>query len=138
MQYEGRVGDLVFINDAKSTNIDATMSAIKTLSHEDLYLILGGQLRSHDVSFALSLINQNIKKIFVFGEAAEALTRELAGKLKIEKYEKLVDIMEVIKKDISVGTILFSPAFPSFDQYKNYVDRGETFSSLVRLFKPNL
>jgi len=131
LQYEGEHKGLVFINDGKSTNIDATMSAIKTFDETELYLILGGKLRTNDISFINQLDEFEINAIYCFGEAGPRLSKELSVNFKTVICKNLEEVFEKIKKDISVGTILFSPAFPSFDLYSNYVERGEHFKKLV-------
>jgi UDP-N-acetylmuramoylalanine-D-glutamate ligase len=41
-------------------------------------------------------------------------------------------VLEVVRREGLKGNLVFSPAHPSFDQFKNYVDRGESFKRLVR------
>lgn len=131
LQFEKKINGLTFINDAKSTNIDATISAIETLSSNKLILILGGQLRSDDVDFIEKLFSFEIGVIYVFGQAKDLLEQKLKDKFQTIKLDRLELVIADIKKNYSDGTVLFSPAFPSFDQFKNYIDRGESFSNLV-------
>lgn len=131
LQWEGELNGVTYINDGKSTNIDATLSAVKSFEPQNLTLILGGKLRSQDVSFVRCLKGRDISEIYLFGEAADLIQKELASTENIIKLDKLDDVMESIKKNKKEGVVLFSPAFPSFDLYTNYIQRGEHFKSLV-------
>lgn len=119
-----------FFNDAKSTNWDATMVAlngVKELGKVDL--IIGGQLRGHGDNQLERLLDfkDQINRVLFFGESGKLLSQ---SELEIENeyFEKLEDVFE---SGFLADVILFSPAFPSFDQYANYVKRGEHFTALV-------
>jgi UDP-N-acetylmuramoylalanine--D-glutamate ligase len=130
--------DLPFeiFNDAKSTNYDATLTALNSLSEKkaQIYLILGGQKRGigDELGDILSELKKYVAKIFLIGETTEMLAKELANQIPIEKSFSIEKALEQVKKDKDFkGILLFSPAFPSFDQFENYVARGKAFSSLV-------
>lgn len=118
-------------NDAKSTNGLATTTAIKAFKHspEPLYLILGGKLRNESDKLLPELLPFKglITKIFTIGDVTERLFAELGEDFKVEK---AYDLKTVFQKVHGLkGNLVFSPAFPSFDQFKNYVDRGEKFKA---------
>jgi len=121
-------------NDAKSTNWDATLTAINSVKedYKDVYLILGGQKRGYGDSIIphLKEIRKNVTKVFLIGETTDFLASELADDKFALKCYKLEEALKLAKLENN-GALIFSPAFPSFDQFKNYVDRGETFSGLV-------
>lgn len=125
---------LTVYNDAKSTNALATTTAIKAFndSTEPLYLILGGKLRSEADQLLPDLLpyRGRITKIFTIGDVTERLFQELGNDFVVEKAFDLKTVFEKCKN--LKGNLVFSPAFPSFDQFKNYVDRGEKFKAWVR------
>ena len=138
LEYLGKWENLSLYNDAKSTNWFSTQEALKSfLNKTPLYLIFGGQLRkngSHKED--LELIKKNLvkrcQKVFLVGEAAQTL-HQILGKhsLLLQNLENVKDYLERNKPS---GTLLFSPGFPSFDQFSSYQKRGERFK---KLFTPS-
>ncbi|VAW91840.1 UDP-N-acetylmuramoylalanine--D-glutamate ligase [hydrothermal vent metagenome] len=124
-----------WINDSKATNIGATCAALKGFSDSPLYLILGGQSKGQDFSELIPFLAKNIKQVIIFGEDAELIfntIKSVAGLsvTKVQTLEESVQFIEpyVVKNDV----VLFSPACASFDQFDNYVDRGQSFISIVQ------
>lgn len=122
-------------NDAKSTNWDATITAINSMDDFDkeLVLILGGKLRGHNDEPPLKakeLIKEKVKQVFLIGESAALLEKELESFSKTINLSTLEASLKKLKSDEFKGIVLLSPAFPSFDQFKNYVDRGNAFKKL--------
>lgn len=127
---------LSIYNDAKSTNSLATVTAIKAFQHskDPLYLIMGGKLRNESDRFLPDLLpyKGQITRIFTMGEVTKRLHAELSHDFDVTEGENIVSIFEMIKKENLKGNVVFSPAFPSFDQFKNYVDRGDKFKQWAR------
>lgn len=123
-------GAQYFFNDAKSTNWDATIVAlngVKELGKVDL--IIGGQLRGHGDNQLDRLLafKDQINKIYFFGESGKVLN-EIGCEIDNVYCENLE---EVFNRGFNGQVIVFSPAFPSFDQYANYVKRGAHFTQLA-------
>ena len=120
---------LTLYNDAKSTNSLATTTAISAFkdSAEPLYLILGGKLRNETDKLLPDLLpyKGKIARIFTIGDVTERLFLELGNDFEVVKAGDLRTVFQMAKG--LKGNLVFSPAFPSFDQFKNYVDRGEKF-----------
>jgi UDP-N-acetylmuramoylalanine--D-glutamate ligase len=117
-----------FYNDSKSTNLASTLNAIDSFD-EPVQLILGGKLRDKKMNLD-ELIKRKkfLKKVHLVGESKEALSLALNGKLDIEVHEYLGSAI----LSSEPGVVLFSPAFPSFDEYNNYAHRGESFKEFVQ------
>lgn len=131
LQYIGTIKGVDFYNDAKSTNTASTMAALNAFGSKNVGLIIGGKLRDETQDFkpGLKQSASNIS-LFLFGEAREYLREQLEDAYKLSVKEKLEDLMnDIVISEFDV--ILFSPGFPSFDQYKNYIERGEHFNKLV-------
>ena len=123
-------------NDAKSTNWDATITAVHAMEKcpKNLYLIIGGKKRGHGDSILpyIEILKKSVARFYLIGEMGNEIESELKG---IAEYKNLVDLDSTVKDIISEnfkGTLLFSPAFPSFDQFKNYAHRGECFVNLLK------
>ena len=127
---------LTLYNDAKSTNSLATTTAIKAFegSSEPLYLILGGKLRNESDKLLPDLLpyKDKIARIFTIGDVTERLFEELEKDFVVEKGQDLRTVLQKAREQKLKGHLVFSPAFPSFDQFKNYIDRGEKFKEWAR------
>lgn len=134
LEFVMKSGELKVYNDAKSTNALATTTAIKAFkeSTEPFYLILGGKLRNEADKLLPDLLpfKNQITKIYTIGDVTERLYEELKNDFGVEKAQDLKTVFKSVK-GLS-GNLVFSPAFPSFDQFKNYVDRGEKFKEWAR------
>lgn len=136
LEYVLEKDGLSIYNDAKSTNSLATTTAINAFkdSLDPLYLILGGKLRNESDKLLPDLLpyKGKIAKIFSIGDVTERLAQELGKDFEIEEAHDLKTVFEMVKQQKLKGNLVFSPAFPSFDQFKNYVDRGEKFKAWAR------
>jgi len=138
----GQWSDILFFNDSKSTNITSTITAITSFQDFDptfqLVLILGGKLRGPDVTFLEVLKNYSrINEIWTIGEASSLIHKKLSSSFKILELTNLTTIFqhltEIYKNDSKIKMIiLFSPSFPSFDQFKNFEERGNIFKKFVQ------
>lgn len=137
LEYVLTYNGLAVYNDAKSTNTLATTTAIKAFkdSSEPLYLILGGKLRNESDKVLPDLLpyKNKIARIFTIGDVAHRLALELANDFKVTEAGDLKKVFELAKSEKLQGNLVFSPAFPSFDQFKNYVDRGEKYKAWAQL-----
>jgi len=124
-----------WINDSKATNIGATSAALKGFSAYPVSLILGGQSKGQDFSELTVVLNENIKQITIYGEDAELILTAITGSsnLSVNRVETLEDAVVFVEQQVTEGDIvLFSPACASFDQFDNYMHRGEAFISAVK------
>lgn len=136
LEYVLTYEDLYVYNDAKSTNTLATTTAIKAFNDSDkpLYLILGGKLRNASDKVLPDLLpyKNKIARIFTIGDVTMRLADELAKDFKVTPANDLETVFSIVKKEKLKGNLVFSPAFPSFDQFKNYVDRGEKYKAWAK------
>lgn len=127
---------LTVYNDAKSTNSLATTTAIKAFkdAREPLHLILGGKLRSEGDHLLPELLpyKELITTIFSIGNVTDRLLEELGQDFKVIPAKDLKRVFSLVKEMELKGNLVFSPSFPSFDQFNNYVDRGEKFKQWAK------
>lgn len=130
---------LTFINDSKGTNVDSTLYAIDAFK-EDIILVVGGQDKKIDNTRLIDKIKEKVEKTYVIGENANILI-SLMDKIGYKDYlyvENINNALLEIKKEYvnKKKIILFSPATASFDQFKNFEDRGNKFKELtINIFK---
>ncbi len=127
-----------FINDAKSSNLDALQKALLSTrpgpgGEANIWLIAGGQdqgLEFHDVGPALS---KRVKRAFLIGEASEKIRAAWSLFTPCQVTPSLLEaVAEAAKSAVSGDVVLFSPACPGFDQFRNYQQRGEIFCQAVK------
>ena len=124
---------IVFINDSKATNVGSTLAAIEGIGASGrLIVLLGGVGKGQSFEALREPVNRRAKAVVVFGAVAD----ELAGlgfEPPVHRAEDLRQALAMARSQARSGdTVLLSPACASFDQFQNYVDRGETFCKLVR------
>jgi len=130
---------ITFYNDSASTNPISAIAAMKTMS-KPYALILGGSsknLRFDELAIALKS-SPLLKIVYLTGETAseiEAAIKSAGGSFEIIKKNNLQEIFIDLKtRSKKIKAVLFSPACASFDQFKNYFERGEYFNQLVKEF----
>ena len=132
MEVVGQKGNLIFINDSKATNIAATSSALD--SYEKIYWIAGGIFKEKDI-FDLSNNLKNVKHCYLVGrDAREFIPLMQKFSLPYTLSESIENALKQIKETVHEGTVLLSPACASFDQWKNFEERGNAFKELVNKY----
>lgn len=120
-------------NDAKATNPSATIYAIKKLDRE-VILICGGYNRGEDLEELIPYLSF-IKKVYTYGMTANIVYKFMKKhQIPVEKKEKLSELFPKVLKENKGKTILYSPMFASYDQYRSFEERGEEFTYLVKKY----
>lgn len=134
VQFVGKRENVLFFNDSKSTNFKSTYVAIECFKNKKLILICGGKKRTSDMEdFSLLQGYPQIQDIYTTGESGKDIPCYGEGRYFEKLDELMADLKEKLakKKKDTPYYVLFSPGFPSFDYYKNYIERGEHFNQLV-------
>lgn len=127
------VNSIIFVNDSKATNSSASEKAL--ISFNKIYWILGGRQKEGGI-YNLKPYFKKVMKAFLIGEAQNEFRKVFQEEnVKYECCETLDKAvysayLSACKEDEKI-TILFSPACASFDQYKNFEDRGDHFCNLI-------
>lgn len=124
-----------WINDSKATNVGATSAALKGFADKPVHLILGGQAKGQDFSELLPLLTNNLKSITIYGEDVGIISQEIIGNtnISVQSVETLEQAIKIIQAlAIKADVVLFSPACASFDQFDNYMHRGQTFIEYIK------
>jgi len=123
----------LWVNDSKATNIDATIQAIKGYADKHIHLILGGDDKGVDLTPLFEQMKSLMLTLYTIGENNDTLLA-LAKQYNIQAVECHSIDIAVTKIDMKLteeSLALLSPAAASFDQFKSYKHRGETFMELV-------
>ena len=133
----GSVKGVKFINDSKATNVDSTLVALKALGlKKNIWLILGGLDKGNPYAPLIPLIKKSVKSVLTIGEAAAKIERELGAAAPLISSGDMERACRAILQNAAPGDIaLFSPACASFDQFKDFEDRGRKFKALVKKLK---
>ena len=139
-------GKTICINDSKATNFESTSQSLK--SYKNIFWILGGLPKRED-KFLLSKLKKNIIKAYIIGNKASFFTKKIKKEIDFIITNSLNNAVLKIIKDLNkmnylnnssktIYTILFSPAAASFDQFKNFEDRGNKFKKLIYKQQSNI
>lgn len=130
----GTARGIACVNDSKATNVDSAVVALKAHAPggKRLLLILGGQHKGFPYTPLKPWIDKTVKGILTIGSAARRIEEDLAGLVPIFPCGSLETAVEAGLKIGERGdTLLLSPACASFDQFKDFEERGRRFKALV-------
>ena len=131
IEFVAKIKGREFYNDSKATNVDSTITALKSFNN-DVILILGGLDRGHSFEPLLPYL-KHVKHIVCYGETKMRI-KDFADKNNIDVTvtDNLMEAVHVAYYiSLEGDTILLSPACASWDQYKSFEDRGNEFKKIV-------
>ena len=118
-----------FVNDSKATNADATSNALAPFNH--IYWIAGGQPKDGGIA-SLQPYFSHIEHAFLIGEAEGVFAHALSGQVPFTRCGNLSNAFKAAS-DMALAdrkqgaVVMLSPACASFDQWKNFEERGDAF-----------
>lgn len=124
--------DIIFYNDSKATNPEASLVAINSFNNTDVVLIAGGRDKNTDLTEFCEAVNKHIKSVVLIGEATERFEENLR-KNGFENIYKEISLQSAVDKSIELtpNVVLLSPACASFDMFSGYEERGKVFKEYV-------
>jgi UDP-N-acetylmuramoylalanine--D-glutamate ligase len=127
----GAIGDIRFVNDSKGTNVDAVIKALQSYS-APVVLILGGRDKHGDFTALHDLLREHARAVVVMGEAAGVIAPQIQNTVPLHREETLDRAVRTAHHWAQPGdVVLLSPGCASFDQFKNFEERGERFRQEV-------
>jgi len=131
LELVAEINNIDFINDSKSTTVEATLWALKMLKRP-VVLIAGGRDKNLDYSPISDLLRQKAKAVVLIGEAKHKIRQALS---------KFSPILDAVSMDEAVSLafnmagpgdcILLSPMCASFDMFSDYEERGIVFKRII-------
>ena len=126
IEYLGNYKNAKVYNDSKSTNIFSSETAVDSFKGKKVLLILGGQIRSQEALNLnkIKILTEKCSTVVNFGELSQV--KGMKTDFSYNNLSKL-KLSEIFTNE---DIILFSPGFPSFDEFKNYNERGNCFREI--------
>ena len=127
------INGIRYVNDSKATNGEAAARALS--SFDSIYWIAGGVAKEDGLGPTEPYWG-NVRHAFLIGEAADAFESMLSGSVPVTRSGDLATALRdagacAVADGVTHPVILLSPACASFDQYRNFVLRGDHFRDLV-------
>jgi UDP-N-acetylmuramoylalanine--D-glutamate ligase len=131
IEYVGEWKGLTFYNDSKATNIDAVIHAV-ALMDGPVVLLAGGLDKGASYRPWIASFGSKVERIVAFGRAADKMEAELKESFSFEKVQGMQEpLTSAVRCAMSPMNILLSPGCSSFDQFRNYEERGNEFKRMV-------
>jgi UDP-N-acetylmuramoylalanine--D-glutamate ligase len=124
----GEVGGVRYVNDSKATNVAAALRALAAYADEPVHLILGGSRKGEDFTPLADAIGPNVRSVHLIGETAEELARAIPNAQRDGDLPSALAAIDTRPGEV----VLLSPACASYDQFRDFEERGEEFRRLVQ------
>jgi UDP-N-acetylmuramoylalanine--D-glutamate ligase len=129
LELVGEHNGVGYVNDSKATNVAATLRALAAYEDTPVRLILGGSRKGEDFAPLAAALGPNIRAVYVIGETAVELARAIPDTIQAGDLVTAVDRAAAAAQPGEV--VLLSPACASYDQFRDFEQRGEEFKRLV-------
>ncbi len=130
---------LLIINDSKSTSFSSAVPLLE--SYKNIYWILGGLAKKGDKLILKKKYIPNVRA-FIYGKDKNFFIDSLSNRISYKSSSTLKKILKnfikYIKNDNTKKVILFSPCAASFDQFKNFEERGKFFNNIIKIMLKKL
>jgi UDP-N-acetylmuramoylalanine--D-glutamate ligase len=136
LEFVATIREVDYYNDSKATNVDATIKALESFP-ANIHLILGGKDKGSDYAVLNDLLRERVKRIYTIGAAAAKIESQIIshknGGPELVHAETLENALRKANAIAQPGdVVLLAPACASFDQFKNYEQRGQVFKEIVK------
>ncbi|MEO7366872.1 MAG: UDP-N-acetylmuramoyl-L-alanine--D-glutamate ligase [Gemmatimonadaceae bacterium] len=132
LEIVGEANGVQWINDSKATNVSSTLVAVSGMRRPTI-LLLGGRHKGERYTGLINAIRKSVKQVIAYGEAAPEIEKDLSTVVPFERLgSNFEEVMARARESAQPGdAVLLSPACSSFDMFKNYEERGNTFKRLA-------
>jgi UDP-N-acetylmuramoylalanine--D-glutamate ligase len=124
----GEVKGVRYVNDSKATNVAAALRALAAYADEPVHLILGGSRKGEDFTPLAAAIGPNVRSVHLIGETAGELAAAIPEAHDDGDLATALAHVDARSGDV----VLLSPACASYDQFRDFEQRGEEFRRLVQ------
>lgn len=137
IEYVDTIDGVIYYNDSKGTNTDASKKALEAMERKTV-LIAGGYDKGSEYDDWVEAFGDKIKCLVLLGATKEKIadTAKKHGFTNIIMVESLKEAVRKAAENAKAGeTVLLSPACASWDMFKSYEERGRLFKDFVRALK---
>ncbi|MDX6506103.1 MAG: UDP-N-acetylmuramoylalanine--D-glutamate ligase [Gaiellaceae bacterium] len=124
----GEANGVSYVNDSKATNVAAAIRALAAYAAEPVHLILGGSHKGEDFAPLAAAIGPNVRSVHLIGETAGELAAAIPQAHDDGDLASALEHVDAQPGDV----VLLSPACASYDQFRDFEERGEEFRRLVQ------
>jgi UDP-N-acetylmuramoylalanine--D-glutamate ligase len=128
----GELNGVAFFNDSKATTLDSVRVALSSFE-TPVIAIMGGRLKAGSFESLRETVAHGVRSIYAIGESRGLVVSAFEGICPVHEADTLEDAARRAYRESRPGdTILLSPGCSSFDMFRDYADRGETFRRAFR------
>ena len=132
MQLVARKQGVDFINDSKATNVGAAVASVESIDGI-IVLIAGGESKGGDFDDLSNAVSDRLRAAVLIGSDADRIADALADKAPVVIANDINDaVVQAAGYAESGDTVLLAPGCASFDQFPNYMARGDAFAAAVQ------
>ncbi len=133
LEWIKEIDGINFYNDSKATNVASAIAAIESFVEKRIFLIAGGDSKNQNLTSFSEVVNDKVQSLYLIGKDAQLIgsaCKRIKGRKEI--FSTLKEAVISAFKDAKNGDIiLLAPACASYDMYKNYIERGNDFKSII-------
>ena len=137
LQFVREWNGIRWINDSKATTPEGSMAAIQSFS-DPIVLLLGGKDKNLPWEKFLQLVNEKVDHVILFGDAAEKI-HEYIVRMNFQKINFSVHSCNHLQQAVQTAheisepgdVVLLSPGGTSYDEFKDFEERGDKFQLWV-------
>ncbi|MBM3403903.1 MAG: hypothetical protein FJY10_03335 [Bacteroidetes bacterium] len=133
LEFVANIHGIEFLNDSRASSLNSTWFALESMN-KPLIWIAGGSGNKEDFIGLAELIKKKVKAIICIGDDRKEFSDFLRNMAR-NVYEAET-LQEAVESAYDLGqkgdVVLFSPGCPSFDMFKDFVERGETYRRMVK------
>ncbi|MBN1381426.1 MAG: UDP-N-acetylmuramoyl-L-alanine--D-glutamate ligase [Deltaproteobacteria bacterium] len=131
IEYAGEKKGVSFYDDSKGTNVGAVLCAVNTFTNP-VILLMGGRDKDVDFSVLIPLLREKVKELILFGEARDKIFSAIGDVVKTCPIGTLKEAVAMAYDHAAAGdVVLLSPGCASFDEFRDYKERGRFFKAVV-------
>ncbi len=129
----GRFDGVLYVNDSKATNVASTLVALRSFGGS-VHAILGGRGKGGGYRALRDDVRARCAGVYLIGEECKAIGADLDGLgVPLRPCGDLEQAVDAARDQALPGAVvLLSPACTSFDQYRDFEERGDHFRTLAR------
>ena len=135
LEHIADIGGVQYVNDSKCTTIEALKVALRAFDRP-VVLLAGGKFKGGDVEGMRPLIKEHVRAVALYGASREHFEPAWKDVAPVT-WDETMDLALARARGIAQkgDAVLLAPATSSYDQYKNYIERGNHFRALVNAMR---